>query len=117
MKAEFWEHGFITGVSYPTRDALLQGLESQAIDGALIDILTVDSFKKELNNSDFEVVKVLPNTFHYGIILTGDARNLSKYFEEYLVNHPVELLLQEEEVRKWGTMDNREIKELTTGWG
>ncbi|XP_073256620.1 uncharacterized protein [Porites lutea] len=84
-------------VSYPTRDALLQGLESQAIDGALIDILTVDSFKKELNDSDFEVVKVLPNTFHYGIILTGDARNLSKYFKEYLVNHPVELLLQEEE--------------------
>jgi len=63
----------------------------------------VDSFKKELNDSDFEVVKVLPNTFHYGIILTGDARNLSKYFEEYLVNHPVELLLQEEEVRKGGT--------------
>ena len=77
----------------------------------------MDSFKKELNNSEFEVVKVLPNTFHYGIILTGDARNLSKYFKEYLVNHPVELLLQEEEVREEGIIDTREIKELTTGWG
>ena len=62
----------------------------------------MDSFKKELNDSDFEVVKVLPNTFHYGIILTGDARNLSKYFKEYLVNKPVELLLQEEEVGERG---------------
>ena len=70
----------------------------------MIDTLTVDSLKRELNDSDFEVVKVLPNTFHYGIILTGDARNLSKYFKEYLVNHPVELLLQEEKVRKGGTM-------------
>lgn len=77
----------------------------------------MDSFKKELNDSDFEVVKVLPNTFHYGIILTGDARNLSKYFKEYLVNNPVELLLQEEEVGEGGTIDTREIKELTACWG
>lgn len=83
----------------------------------MIATLTVDSFKKELNNSEFEVAKILPNTFHYGIILTGDARNLSKYFKEYLVNHPVEFLLQEEEVRKRGTKDTREIKDLKTGWG
>ena len=84
---------FVVGISYPTRDALLQGLKSQALDGALIDVLTVDSFKNDLDES--EVVKILPTTFYYGIILTGEAKNLSEYFKEYLLKHPVELLGKE----------------------
>ena len=75
-----------------TRDALLQGLKSGALDGALIDVLTVDHLMKDLNNSDFEVAKVIPNKFYYGIILTGDARILVKHFEEYLTSVSIESL-------------------------
>ena len=62
-------------------------------------MLTVDSFKKELDDSEFEVVKILPTQFYYGIILTGDARNLSNNFKEYLVMYPIEFILQDKKVR------------------
>ena len=62
----------------------MQGLKSGALDGALIDVLTLDTFKKDLNDSVFEVAKIIPRKFHYGIILTGDARHLLKDLKEYL---------------------------------
>ena len=86
---------FVVGISYPSRHALLQGLKSHALDGAFIDVLTVDSFKRDLDDFESKVVKILPSTFYYGVILTGEAKNLSEDFKEYLLKHPVELLGKE----------------------
>lgn len=86
----------IKSISYPSRHALLQGLKSHALDGAFIDVLTVDSFKRDLDDFESKVVKILPSTFYYGVILTGEAKNLSEDFKEYLLKHPVELLGKED---------------------
>ena len=47
---------------------------------------------KDLNDSNFEVAKIIPNKFYYGIILTGDARILVRHFEEYLKSISIESL-------------------------
>ena len=62
------------------------------MDGALVDVLTVDPFIMALNDSNFEVAKIIPHKFYFGIILTGDAKYLVKYFEEYLKSVSIESL-------------------------
>ena len=47
---------------------------------------------KDLNDSNFEVAKIIPNKFYYGIILTGDARILVRHFEQYLKSISIESL-------------------------
>jgi len=109
----------VTSISYPTRDALLQGLKSGALDGALIDVLTLDTFKKDLNDSVFEVAKIIPRKFHYGIILTGDARHLLKDLKEYLRSISITSLPKQqklifpakEEIRPGGTKPTESGKE------
>ena len=47
---------------------------------------------KDLNDSNFQVAKIIPNKFYYGIILTGDARILVRHFEQYLKSILIESL-------------------------
>ena len=47
---------------------------------------------KDLNDSNFQVAKIIPNKFYYGIILTGDARILVRHFEQYLKSISIESL-------------------------
>lgn len=49
-----------------------------------MDVLAMDSFVKDLSDSNFEVAKIIPKKFHYGIILSGDLRYLIKDFREYM---------------------------------
>ena len=53
---------------------------------------------KDLNDSDFEVAKIIPNKFYYGIILTGDARILVRHFEQYLTSISIESLSKQSQL-------------------
>ncbi|KAJ7376073.1 hypothetical protein OS493_037078 [Desmophyllum pertusum] len=90
------------GTSYHPRDSLLYGLNSRELDGALIDVLTLDSLIKDLDDSEYEVSKTVPNTFYYGIGLTGEARHFLKDFEEYLTKISIENRLQQSKVYEDG---------------
>ena len=52
----------------------------------------------DLNDSDFEVAKIIPNKFYYGIILTGDARILVRHFEQYLTSISIESLSKQSQL-------------------
>lgn len=82
----------VSCILFSTKDSLLKELKSGTLDGALVDVLTVDPFIMALNDSNFEVAKIIPHKFYFGIILTGDAKYLVKYFEEYLKSVSIESL-------------------------
>lgn len=58
----------------------------------------VDPFIKALNNSNFQVAKIIPKKFYFGITLTGDAKYLAKYFEEYIKSISIESLAEQRAV-------------------
>ncbi|XP_074634158.1 uncharacterized protein LOC141892721 isoform X1 [Acropora palmata] len=88
----------VTSIPFSTKDSLLQGLKSRTLDGALIDVLTVDPFIKALNNSNFQVAKIIPKKFYFGITLTGEAKYLAKYFEKYIKSISIESLAEQRPV-------------------
>ena len=58
----------------------------------------MDPFIKALNNSNFQVAKIIPQKFYFGITLTGDAKYLVKYFEEYIKSISIESLARQRPV-------------------
>ena len=88
----------ISGTHYYSSNTLVHGIKSRALDGALTDVISADSLIRDLDDPDFEVYKIVPNRFYYGIELIGEARHFLRDFEEYLKTISIENRLEKKNV-------------------
>ncbi|XP_022807115.1 uncharacterized protein LOC111344169 [Stylophora pistillata] len=72
-----------------------------------MDFMSVNSFLRDLDDPHFRVYKIVivPNRFHYGIKLNGEAGHYLGAFKEFLKTTPIENRLEKTKVDQ-GTFDH-----------
>ena len=65
-----------------------------------MDFMSVNSFMRDLDDPHFRVYKIVivPNRFHYGIKLNGEAGHYLGAFKEFLKTTPIENRLEKTKV-------------------
>jgi ABC-type amino acid transport substrate-binding protein len=77
-----------TGRNFSDVNSILQAVEDGVVDGALIDKLTGARLDALRDPSSVLVVKsIIPQSWTYGIFMTGHAVKLHKQFRKYLRNN------------------------------
>ena len=76
-------------------------LEAREVDGALVDTYVAAEHQDQLLKHGVRVSRVLDRSFGYGIVLSGEAANVKKGFDDYIKNNMKQILaIIEEETQK-----------------
>ena len=73
---------------------MLEALELASITGVIVNVITASQYKKEFQELDIQVRKVVSFPFSYGAILVGDAAKIAQEFNEYIRTHAVQAQLE-----------------------